>query len=83
MSRLVHAGSAVADYVYRLDALPSPGTEKIAKSYHRVAGGGFNMMVAASRTGMLVARFSQIVGYRCLSLIRASIVVNRQSALAW
>jgi class 3 adenylate cyclase len=31
----------------------------------------------------LVARFSQIVGYRCLSLIRASIVVNRQSALAW
>lgn len=54
MSRLVHAGSAVVDYVYRLDALPSPGTEKIAKSYHRVAGGGFNMMVAASRTGMLV-----------------------------
>ena len=31
----------------------------------------------------LVAQFSQIVGYRCLSLIRASIVVNRQSALAW
>ena len=54
MSRLVHAGSAVVDYVYRIDALPSPGTEKIATSYDRVAGGGFNMMVAASRTGMQV-----------------------------
>jgi hypothetical protein len=32
---------------------------------------------------LLVARFSQIDGYRCLSLIRASGVVNCQSALAW
>ncbi len=31
----------------------------------------------------LVPRFSQIDGYRCLSLIRASAVVNCQSALAW
>ncbi|RVD14027.1 ribokinase, partial [Mesorhizobium sp. M4B.F.Ca.ET.017.02.2.1] len=49
--RLVHVGSAVVDYVYRIDALPAPGTEKTASSYARVAGGGFNMMVAASRTG--------------------------------
>ena len=32
---------------------------------------------------MRVARFSQIDGYRCLSLIRASAAVNCQSALAW
>src|SRR5271166_1853742 len=31
----------------------------------------------------LVARFSQIDAYRCLSLIRASAAVNCQSALAW
>jgi hypothetical protein len=31
----------------------------------------------------LVARFSQIDGYRYLSLIRASTEVNCQSALAW
>src|SRR5947209_16034553 len=31
----------------------------------------------------LVARFSQIDGYRYLSLIRASAEVNCQSALAW
>lgn len=54
MSRLVHAGSAVVDYVYRIDMLPLPGTEKTAASYDRVAGGGFNMMVAARRTGMPV-----------------------------
>ena len=54
MSRLVHAGSAVVDYVYRIDMLPLPGAEKTAASYDRVAGGGFNMMVAARRTGMPV-----------------------------
>src|SRR5690554_2887916 len=55
MTRLVHAGSAVVDYVYRLDALPSPGGEKTATGHDRVAGGGFNLMVAARRTGMEVA----------------------------
>ena len=55
MTRLVQAGSAVVDYVYRLDALPSPGTEKTATSHARIAGGGFNLMVAARRTGMEVA----------------------------
>lgn len=55
MTRLVHAGSAVVDYVYNLDVLPLPGHEKIASSHARVAGGGFNMMVAARRSGMPVA----------------------------
>jgi uncharacterized membrane protein len=32
---------------------------------------------------VLVARFGQIDGYRCFSLMRASAVVNCQSALAW
>ncbi|UCI34218.1 PfkB family carbohydrate kinase [Mesorhizobium sp. B4-1-4] len=58
--RLVHIGSAVVDYVYRIDALPAPGTEKTASSYDQVAGGGFNMMVAASRTGMTVAFGGQL-----------------------
>ncbi|AZO00555.1 ribokinase [Mesorhizobium sp. M9A.F.Ca.ET.002.03.1.2] len=58
--RLVHVGSAVVDYVYRIDALPAPGTEKTASSYAQVAGGGFNMMVAASRTGMKVVFGGQL-----------------------
>ncbi len=53
--RLLHAGSAVVDYVYRLDNLPAAGSEKTAASYRRVVGGGFNMMVAAARCGMAVA----------------------------
>jgi len=58
--RLVHIGSAVVDYVYRIDALPAPGTEKTATSFAQVAGGGFNMMVAASRTGMTVVFGGQL-----------------------
>ncbi|MBN9220385.1 MAG: ribokinase [Mesorhizobium sp.] len=58
--RLVHIGSAVVDYVYRIDALPAPGTEKTASSYAQVAGGGFNMMVAATRTGMKVVFGGQL-----------------------
>ncbi|UDL89567.1 PfkB family carbohydrate kinase [Mesorhizobium sp. PAMC28654] len=58
--RLVHIGSAVVDYVYRIDALPAPGMEKTASSYAQVAGGGFNMMVAATRTGMKVVFGGQL-----------------------
>ncbi|CAN7523489.1 PfkB family carbohydrate kinase [Mesorhizobium sp. LjNodule214] len=58
--RLVHIGSAVVDHVYRIDALPAPGTEKTASSYAQVAGGGFNMMVAAGRTGMKVVFGGQL-----------------------
>jgi sugar/nucleoside kinase (ribokinase family) len=58
--RLVHIGSAVVDYVYRIDALPAPGTEKTASSYAQVAAGGFNMMVAATRTGMTVVFGGQL-----------------------
>src|SRR5262249_48509888 len=35
------------------------------------------------RLGTLVARFSQIEGYRCLSLMRALGVVKCQFALVW
>lgn len=53
--RLVNIGSAVVDYVYRVSGLPAPGTERIATTYDRVVGGGFNMMAAARRAGMAVA----------------------------
>ncbi|MER8487535.1 PfkB family carbohydrate kinase [Mesorhizobium australicum] len=59
-ARLVHVGSAVVDYVYRIDVLPAPGTEKTASDYAQVAGGGFNMMVAATRTGMKVVFGGQL-----------------------
>jgi sugar/nucleoside kinase (ribokinase family) len=58
--RLVHVGSAVVDHVYRIDTLPAAGAEKTASSYAQVAGGGFNMMVAAARTGMKVVFGGQL-----------------------
>lgn len=50
--RLINVGSAVIDFVYRIPALPAAGTEQTATAFERIAGGGFNMMVAAKRSGM-------------------------------
>ncbi len=52
--RLVHVGSAVVDHTYGIDALPVAGAEKVASAYAQGVGGGFNMMLAATRTGMAV-----------------------------
>ena len=82
MSRLVHAGSAVVDYVYRIDALPEPGAEKIAASYDRVAGGGFNMMVAASRTGMGVVFAGQLGTGPSGDFLRAAFAAEQIEPLA-
>lgn len=49
--RLVHVGSAVLDLVYRITDLPEPGGERIATAFHRLPGGGFNVMAAARRCG--------------------------------
>lgn len=53
--RLVHFGSAVIDFIYRLDRLPKPGEDLIASSYFSMPGGGFNMMAAAKRSGLATA----------------------------
>ncbi|TPI53859.1 MULTISPECIES: PfkB family carbohydrate kinase [unclassified Mesorhizobium] len=75
-ARLVHIGSAVVDYVYRIDALPAPGTEKTASSYAQVAGGGFNMMVAAIRTGMKVVFAGQLGSGPNGDFLRAAFAVE-------
>jgi sugar/nucleoside kinase (ribokinase family) len=82
MSRLVHAGSAVVDYVYRIDMLPLPGAEKTAASYDRVAGGGFNMMVAARRTGMPVVFAGRHGTGPSGDFLRAAFAIERIEVLA-
>jgi sugar/nucleoside kinase (ribokinase family) len=54
-TRLVHFGSAVIDFIYRLKRLPQPGEDLIASSYMSMPGGGFNMMSAAKRSGLATA----------------------------
>ncbi|OLP42276.1 PfkB family carbohydrate kinase [Rhizobium oryziradicis] len=50
--RLLHFGSAVVDFIYRIVHLPQPGDDLIASSFLQMPGGGFNMMVAARRSGV-------------------------------
>ncbi|MGF1627970.1 MAG: PfkB family carbohydrate kinase [Kiloniellaceae bacterium] len=53
--RMLHMGGAVVDYVYRISALPPRGGEAVAGAHARIAGGGFNQMSAARRSGLDVA----------------------------
>lgn len=58
--RLIHIGSAVVDFIYRVDRLPGPGDDLTASSFSALPGGGFNMMVAARRSGMRTAYAGKI-----------------------
>lgn len=56
MSRLVQLSGVCADLVYRVQAVPAPGTDALVLGPARmVPGGGFNAMVAARRAGLEVA----------------------------
>lgn len=52
---LLQVSGAVVDLVYRIDALPSPGSEVLASSSDIAAGGGFNAMVSAENAGLTVS----------------------------
>ncbi|TVZ02555.1 sugar kinase [Trebonia kvetii] len=52
--RLVFAGEAIVDVVLRVPALPPRGGDMLATSSEVTAGGGFNVMSAAARHGLLV-----------------------------
>jgi ribokinase len=49
--RLVHTGQVVVDLVMRVDAMPPVGGDTLASSFSQHAGGGFNVMAAAARSG--------------------------------
>ncbi len=52
--RLLQLSGAVVDLIYRIDQLPEPGDEVLAKSVETAVGGGFNAMLAARRSGLAV-----------------------------
>ncbi len=60
-ARLLHFGSAVVDFVYRLHELPKPGEDIIASSVRVLPGGGYNMMTAARRSGLKTA-YAGLIG---------------------
>ncbi|MBB4683420.1 PfkB family carbohydrate kinase [Amycolatopsis jiangsuensis] len=52
--RLVHTGQVIVDLVMRVGELPVPGGDVLAGSHGLSAGGGFNVMAAAARSGARV-----------------------------
>ena len=53
--KLVQFHGAIVDLIYHVDAVPAPGSEAFVKQCEIYAGGGFNAMVSAKRSGMAVA----------------------------
>ena len=54
-ARLIQMSGVIVDLIYRVEAVPEPGTEAIVQGFSVAAGGGFNAMVAARRMGIAVA----------------------------
>lgn len=70
--RLIHIGSAVVDFIYRLERLPAPGDDLTASSFAALPGGGFNMMAAARRSGMNVAYAGKLGDGLCGAMLSAA-----------
>jgi len=54
-AKLVQFHGVIVDLVYHIEAVPAPGGEAYVKQFEINAGGGFNAMVSAKRSGMAVA----------------------------
>ena len=52
MSALLQMTGPVADLVYRIRAIPQPGTEAVVTGFGMTVGGGFNALAAARAAGM-------------------------------
>ena len=53
--RLIQLSGVIVDHIYWVEAVPLPGHEAIVRRSAICAGGGYNAMVAARRSGMEVA----------------------------
>lgn len=51
MSRVIHTGQALVDYVFEIPKLPHRGGNVFASGARRSAGGAVNILVAAARNG--------------------------------
>lgn len=72
MPRLLHSGQVIVDLVMDVPGLPSPGGDVLARSANFEAGGGFNVMAAAARSGMPVVYLGRHGQGRFGDLVRAA-----------
>ncbi|MDB5984314.1 MAG: PfkB [Pseudomonas sp.] len=75
-ARLLHTGQVVVDLVMALDNLPRSGGDVLASSARFEAGGGFNVMAAASRNGMPVVYLGRHGAGQFGELARQAMVVE-------
>lgn len=54
-AKLVQFHGAIVDLIYHVEAVPAPGSEAFVKQFEIYAGGGFNAMASAKRSGMAVS----------------------------
>ncbi|MEM7043967.1 MAG: PfkB family carbohydrate kinase [Pseudomonadota bacterium] len=52
--RLIQLSGVIIDHIYKVETVPTPGTEALVHEAWLEAGGGFNAMAAARRCGMAV-----------------------------
>ena len=53
--RLLQLSGVVVDLIYEVAAVPRSGEEALVTGFSMLPGGGFNAMVAARRSGMVVS----------------------------
>ncbi|WP_171208686.1 MULTISPECIES: PfkB family carbohydrate kinase [unclassified Ruegeria] len=53
-ARLLQLHGVIVDLIYRVEAVPRPGSETIVHGFDMSPGGGYNAMVAAKRSGLTV-----------------------------
>ena len=68
MARLILVDSVVVDVVLNVDTLPERGSDTLAEHSDSFAGGGFNVMAAASRLG-LASVYGGVVGLGPFAMI--------------
>lgn len=68
MPRLILVDSVVVDVVLNVDTLPERGSDTLAEHNDSFAGGGFNVMAAASRLG-LASVYGGVVGLGPFAMI--------------
>ena len=68
MPRLILVDSVVVDVVLNVDTLPERGSDTLAEHSDSFAGGGFNVMAAASRLG-LASVYGGVVGLGPFAMI--------------
>lgn len=79
--QLIHIGSAVIDFIYSIERLPGPGDDLTASSFAALPGGGFNVMVAARRSGMNVAFAGKTGDGLCGAMLRNALGAERIACL--